>query len=179
METYKEAISEYKLEDNEGKIKIVYAYFGLAVYHSQCLEECFSSMLCAIRISKRKVRNNAEMTEIVDAIESSKTTMGQSINEVKQVYNLPDKITKELSFILDKRNFLIHKYFKLEISKFYSEQGQCEMLQYFCNFIDEEQKIEAQLNPYYQIFANRLGITDKKVEQMMMQMIKKEKERVG
>ena len=42
--TYENALEEYFNEDENGKHKLVYVYFGLSVYKSQCLEETFSNM---------------------------------------------------------------------------------------------------------------------------------------
>lgn len=45
MKQYETDLGEYESEDDNGRHRIVYAYFGLAVYFSQCLEETFSRML--------------------------------------------------------------------------------------------------------------------------------------
>ena len=50
MTKYELALQEYKEENEDGKHKLIYAYFGLAVYFSQCLEETFSIMLWTDRI---------------------------------------------------------------------------------------------------------------------------------
>ena len=53
MTQYETALGEYESEDDNGRHRIVYAYFGLAVYFSQCLEEIFSRMLWIDRIFKK------------------------------------------------------------------------------------------------------------------------------
>ncbi len=112
MTQYETALGEYESENDSGRHRIVYAYFGLAVYFSQCLEETFSRMVWIDRIFKNKVKTNKEVNDIIDAIEGSKRTMGNFINEVKQGYKLSRELEKELTYILDKRNYLVHKYFK-------------------------------------------------------------------
>lgn len=115
---YEIAKNEYETEDDDGRHRLVYAYFGLAIYFGQCLEETFSIMLCTDRIFKKKVKTNAEVNGIIDAIENSKKTMGNFINEVKQSYSLTTSIVDQLDNILDTRNYLAHKYFR---STFFSE----------------------------------------------------------
>ncbi len=78
---------------------------------------------------KAKFRN-----EIIDAIESSKKTMGALIHEVKTEYSLPENLETDLKRVLDTRNYLVHKFFKEQIQKFHTELGKKEMLKYFCDF---------------------------------------------
>jgi hypothetical protein len=178
MSRYKDAIEEYDGEDDGGKHRLIYAYFGLAVYYSQVLEETFSIMLWTDRMFKKKVKTNKEVNEIIDTIENSKKTMGVFINEVKQSYSLSEKLSIDLNSILEKRNYLVHKYFKIEIQKFTSDLGRREMLEYFTNFIDESKRIDSELNKYYTKYADKLGFTKERIEELVNQMKQEEMERV-
>jgi uncharacterized protein with HEPN domain len=120
---YEIAKKEYESEDEDGRHRLVYAYFGLAIYFGQCLEETFSFMLWTDRVFKQKVKTRAEVNVIIDTIESSKMTMGNFIKEVKQSYNLTNESIEQLDQILEMRNYLAHKYFKLHINKAYSKTG--------------------------------------------------------
>lgn len=177
MSRYKEALEEYENEDDNGKHRLIYAYFGLAVYFSQVLEETFSIMLWTDRVFKKKVKTNKEVNEIIDAIENSKKTMGVFINEVKQSYSLTEKLTIDLTSILEKRNYLVHKYFKIEIQKCYSDLGRREMLEYFANFIDETKSIDSELNKYYTKYTDKMGFSKEKIEELVNQMKQEELDR--
>lgn len=170
MSTYQDALEEYRNEDNDGKYRLIYTYFGLAIYFSQVLEETFSIMLWTNRIFKDKAKTNKEVNDIIDTIENSRKTMGVFINEVKQTYTLTEDITRDLKSILEKRNYLVHKYFKLEIQKCYSDLGRKEMLEYFGNFIDEAQKIDSELNFYYSKYTKKMGLTQEKIEELVNNM---------
>jgi len=179
MNTYLDALEEYKLEDENGKSRLIYAYFGLAIYFSQVLEETFSIMLWTDKIFKKKVKTNSEVNEIIDVIENSKKTMGVFINEVKQSYCLTEKIATDLKTILEKRNYIVHKYFKIEIQKSFSDIGRKEMLKYFGDFIDQTKSIDSELNNYYSIYTDKLGLTNQKIEEIMAEMKKEELSRVN
>jgi hypothetical protein len=170
MSTYHDAIKEFNKEDDNGKHRLIYAYFGLAIYWSQVLEETFSIMLWTDRVFKNKVKTTKEVNEIIDTIENSKKTLGGFINEVKQAYTLSNELTENLENILVKRSYLVHKYFKLEIQKFYSDIGKREMLKYFGDFIDESNKLNSEMNKYYSEYTNRLGLTQEKIQEMADQM---------
>src|SRR5690554_4350790 len=111
MNQYETALEEYENENEDGKHKTIYAYFGLAVYFGQILEETFSTMMWTDGIFKNKVKTNKEVREIIDAVENSRKTMGRLITDVKKAYNLSEDLIKELKDVLDKRNYLVHKYF--------------------------------------------------------------------
>ncbi len=164
---YDTATDEYNLEDEDGKHKLVYAYFGLAIYYGQSIEVTFSIMLWTDRIFKNKVKTNKEVNEIIDSLENSKKTMGNLINEVKQNYNVPNQLIDKFDKLLNRRNYLIHKYFKLHIEKFYSEIGQLEMIKYFCDFVDDIEEVDKELNDYYAIYTSKLGLTEERINEIM------------
>lgn len=165
---------EYQNEDEDGKHRLVYAYFGLAIYTGQCMEEVFSIMLWTNRIFKQNVKTNLEVNEIIDSFENSKKTMGYFINEVKHSYSLTNYNAEQLDKILVKRNYLAHKYFKKHIEKFYSEMGRLEMIKYFCDFIAEAQLLEEQLTIYYSKYTKKMGMTEERITNIMTQIKKQE-----
>ena len=170
MTTFKEALIQYENENEDGKIRLIYSYFGLAIYFSQILEETFSTMLWTNRVFKKKIKTSKELNEIIDTIENSKKTMGVFINEIKQSYNLDEKLRTDLDKMLKDRNFLVHKYFKIEIQKCFSEIGKKEMLEFFGNFIDQSKKIDSELQKYYVEYKIRMGVTEEKIEEIVNEM---------
>ena len=108
--TNENALEEYLHEDENGKHKLIYAYFGLSVYKSQCLEETFSNMLLLHRICNKSLNLLEDIDK--EILNSSKKTMGNLIREVRNEYNFTDKLEEDLLEILNKRNYLVHKYFK-------------------------------------------------------------------
>ena len=164
---YDIAKEEFNLEDEDGKHKLVYAYFGLAIYYGQSLEVTFSIMLWTDRIFKKKVQTNKEVNEIIDSFENSKKTMGNLINEVKQNYNISKPLIDEFDKLLNIRNYLTHKYFKLHVEKFYSEIGQLEMIKFFCDFVDDIEEVDKELNDYYSKYTSKLGLTEERIKEIM------------
>lgn len=183
METYEIALQEYESEDNSGKHKLIYTYFGLAVYFSQCLEETFLIMLWTDRIIKKRIKKNKKLNEIIDAFENSKKTMGNFINEIKQSYEIPEALKNEFEIILVKRNYLIHKFFKLEIQKMHTDLGRKEMIKYCCDFIDKSKEMDEELKSFYSQYGIMLGLTEERLaniaEEMRNEEIEREKKAVN
>jgi hypothetical protein len=90
MGRYEEVLEEYLNEDYDGRTRLIYAQFGLAIYCTNCLEETFSIMLWTNRIFKQKVKTNKEVNDIIDAVENTKKTMGLLLNEIKENYYISE-----------------------------------------------------------------------------------------
>ena len=101
--------------------------------------------------------------------------MGNLINEVKLSYGLATNHLNVLEDVLNRRNFIVHKYFKIETAKFYSDTGKKEMLKYLCNFVDDAIFIDSELNQYYNDYKLKLGFTDEKIAEITSQMESKER----
>ena len=170
MDIYNIVLKEYKQEDDNDQHKLIYSYFGLAVYFAQCLEETFSNMLILHRIKHKKIQTNQEVQAIINTIENSKKTMGSFIHEVNQAYDLTEELKVKLSQGLKTRNYIIHKYFKLHIEKFTSDIGKREMLKYFCDFISLVQQVDKDLEFYYYTYMNKVNITEDKLNKMIEKM---------
>src|SRR5688572_9229780 len=104
MTTYERALAEYEKEGENGQVKLVYSYFGLGIYVSQCLEEHLTVLLWLNRIIKKQIKSNTEVNEIIDAIEKSKKTLGMLLNEVKLNYEISEEHAVKLNDVLERRN---------------------------------------------------------------------------
>ena len=174
MGRYETVLEEYVNEDEDGKARLIYAQFGLAIYCTNCLEETFSIMLWTNRIFKQKAKTNQEVNDIIDEVENTKKTMGKLLNEIKENYGISENHQELLENVLAKRNYLIHKYFRIEIQKFYSEIGQKEMLKYFGDIIDETTLIDGELNQYFEHYKLKLGFDENKIDELVAKMKEEE-----
>ena len=103
--------------------------------------------------------------------------MGNLLNEIKENYCISEAHQEILKNVLAKRNYLIHKYFRLEIQKFYSETGQKEMLKYFGDIIDETTLIDNELNQYFEHYKLKLGFDEEKITELVAKMKEEELKR--
>ncbi|MGA1931204.1 hypothetical protein ACH5BF_00565 [Arcobacter sp. YIC-464] len=174
---YEIAIEEYLNEDDNGKHKLIYAYFGLAIYKSQCLEETFSNMLLLHRTYNKTLTSLEDIDKEISS--SSKKTMGKLIQEIKIEYNFPNSLEEDLSKVLNTRNYLVHKYFKENIQKFFTETGQKEMLNFFSEFIDKSTQVDNELDLYYKHYKDKFSFTDDVIENIISNMKEEEIIRVS
>ncbi|WP_242824881.1 MULTISPECIES: hypothetical protein [unclassified Dehalobacter] len=151
--------------------KELYAYFGLAVFHAQVLEHQLVNMIVLMKsLQEEKITSN-----YIEALFSRKlsNTMGQLINEIKQMFNLEDDEIMQLKTILEKRNFIIHDYFKERISLAYSKDGRDSMIIELIDFIEQANKIDKKLERYTDDMSAKLGITKELLTAQIAKMVAK------
>jgi len=175
--TYNAALIEFKEESDDGKTRLVYAYFGLACYLAQCMEEGLESMLWLKRLNEGEATSNDEVVELIESYENSKKTMGNLVYELKGAYQLAQDDADSLSTFLRNRNYLAHKFFKVQSEKFFSNKGKLEMIKYCCEFTDSYRVLDTSLKKYYASYLNRLGMTEQKIEEFMKVGKNEEKQR--
>lgn len=175
MDTLEIALENYyQKDDNNKEIDIVLLYFGRAVYFTQALEDRLLVMLRFYEYHNNDIKPNHKVNGLYnynDYTERPKMTLSNFINEVKRYYKLTDDLRDDLESILEKRNFIVHNYFKINSGKGYSHKGRCEMLEYFTKFINEAKRIDSELENYYSKYRNETGLTKEKLDQLVTQMI--------
>ncbi len=48
------------------------------------------------------------------------------------------------------------------------------MIKYFCDFIDDSKELDEKLKAYYTSYTDKLGLTDERIEQLMIEMKEQE-----
>lgn len=172
---YNFALEEYDNEEIGAKHKIIYAYFGLAIYRWQCIEKEFENMLWIKNAFIKDIKSLKEFDSMVNEIEWKRYTMWKQMRELRKIYNFSQELELELVELLEIRNYLIHKYFKENIQKFSSRLWVQEMLKYFINFIEKAGNLDQKLQIYTDDYKKKLWITDEKINILMEELQNKEK----
>lgn len=173
------AISEFVDQSEEDeRIKLVYSYFGLAVYWAQCIEQTFENMIILNNIVKEENVTRKYINGMFQKIDNSKATMGRQIHDIKRVYSISNIHEQELNEILKKRNYLAHKFFKDNSLKFYSNEGRKEMIEECVNFIDQSKSLDKELNIYYEKYKQEIGITEDVISSQLDVELEEEMKRI-
>ncbi len=115
------------LNSEEGQLNAVYACFGSAAKDCQFFEAALSNFLLTYNRLLQKSLTLAEL-EAVET-ELNKKTMGMLLRNFEKHVKIYDaSVSAVLSDALEKRNFLIHAYFRERLHKFGHEPGRLEML---------------------------------------------------
>ena len=144
------------------QIKEVYARFGLAMYHAQCLEHQLVLILATKYGAGPTRLSDVEFENVLDALFSR--TLGHLVNEIGKLASLSEDEEGRLQQALKQRNWLAHEYFSDRSIDFLSESGR-EMM------VEELQEISDFLHSLDELFTQRTmdhietyGITQEMVD---------------
>ncbi|MGK7244961.1 hypothetical protein ACSPAH_03645 [Buttiauxella agrestis] len=161
--------------DTSEHCKEVYAYFGLAMYRAQCVEQSIVQLLIFFDFFEKKApefstidRWEADFDKF-DKVLSEKT-MGQLVGLIKKLEILDDDIESILSKTLKKRNWLAHSFFVDHAIDFVNQTGRNNMIKELNQSISLFNFVEDMLLPIYSSAASKYGITDEVLDEIQREM---------
>ncbi|MFW1480277.1 hypothetical protein ACEWA0_22800, partial [Vibrio parahaemolyticus] len=103
--------------DKTEHCKEVYAYYGLAMYRAQCVEQSIIQLLIFCDLYEREAKSKHTQEEWEAKFDSfdqevSDKTMGRLIGHLKSLNVLQSTTESLLAKALKERNFLAHSYFQ-------------------------------------------------------------------
>ncbi|MBH2842578.1 hypothetical protein I6U52_02445 [Serratia marcescens] len=155
--------------------KEVYAYFGLAMYRAQCVEQSIVQLLIFFDFFKKNapIFSTSEKWEAdFDRFDKvlSKKTMGHLLGSIKDLGILDDKIENTLSLALKKRNWLAHAYFVDNALDFINETGRNMMIKELEDAIELFNSVENMLSPIASSAALKYGMTEDVLDKIKKEM---------
>jgi hypothetical protein len=145
-------------EPESNDAKEVYAFFGLAAYQAQVLEQ---GLIALVLFIKRIQNPNMEVRNI-DKIELNldKRTFGRIIKSANQYREFPCELDSELRIALLKRNYLMHHYFKIHDKDFMCDKGRKKMIKELRKIIKVFTHIDRRLEEYILSIGKKYSIKD-------------------
>ena len=140
----------------------VFARFGLTAYSAQCLEmEAGNLILAYIRVAG-KIENKS----ILEAVERSidRDTLGRLLLEIKKVATFGDGLENYVNSALDRRNFLIHSFFKSHDKALLSNDGRTQMIEELDDIRFEIQRADKLLHSLSIVLLKTIGYTEEQIE---------------
>jgi hypothetical protein len=127
QEWVSEAESLEMLKTRVGQINAVFACFGSAAQHAQFFEAALAEFL----IDYNKVANEAITLQELELLDQKlqKKTLGALLKKFSQYVTIKDaNVVQLLELALDRRNFLMHHFFRERSTKLQSEQNRMRLL---------------------------------------------------
>ncbi len=161
--------------------KEVYAFFGLASYHAQVLEQELIIFASTLRLSGQTGVTQEYVEELYRTLESR--TFGQLLGEARKLTEIPAAVDGVLAQALRLRNDLAHMFFARHSEDLLSRSGRDEMIQSLraasAAFIDADARLTALRKP----LSEKLGLTEtvvqRELDEMMARVAARDHGRVG
>ncbi|MBS4713001.1 MULTISPECIES: hypothetical protein [Aeromonas] len=164
------------MDTEDEQCRDVYAYFGLAIYAAQCLEQAIIQCLLMMDHFPKAVPGYttqeywaAQHDAFYEKEESR--TMGQLIGRFQKIGIPSEEIEEKLQSSLKKRNWLAHSYFSERAMEFMSEAGRKSMIEELEEARDHFHDVDKELMKITLDIAEGYGMTEEVFSEIMEQML--------
>lgn len=164
------------LDSESYQVREVYAYFGLAMYWAQCLEQSIFLNLLVFEHFPKAIPTYttpeawAESLDQYEARELSQT-MGKLIRRLRDAGQSTALIEQLLDHALKSRNWLAHGFFSDRALDFVSPDGRVRMLEELDTLRDLFASTAHEIDAVTMPIAKRYGLTDEKLAEIEAQML--------
>lgn len=149
--------------------KEVYAFFGLAFFAAQLVEQGVVNLAVALRAGGHTEITGELISDLYGALGGR--TFGYVLQSARKTMSIPADIDDRLNEALKRRNHLAHHFFVEHDWSFANEDGRWRMLDELRDHIAFLNQLDDDFDPIWQDAFNRVGIT--------LEVAYKELERMG
>ncbi len=170
-----------ELDPESYQIREVFAYFGRATFTAQCLEQAIIQNLVFFDHFPKAIgtiKDKETWTARFDSFEAAelRRTLGMLIKRLRAEGQVTTSIEEHLDEVLEKRNWLAHRYFNERAVEFSQTDGRAKMLEELQDVYDLFRKVEVMINEITRPVSLKYGMTDEILDQITSDMIKQYKE---
>ncbi len=165
-----------QLGDDAHQNREIFARYGLAMYHAQCVEKSLAILVSCV-FNKEFLKSTRNRREEIQDEEFSKT-MGRLLNRLKNQITIPPNLEKNLFESLKKRNWLAHDYFLERGIQMMAPQGKEKMIEELTSLSDYFSKLDAHLTKIYENAMEKLGMSETEIDEGVKLLIQNAKENI-
>lgn len=154
--------------------KDIYAFFGLAYYCAQVLEQGVVNLAVALRVGNRREFSSKDINELYERID--KNTFGKVFAEVCRSAGLPRELERSLRFALEKRNYLAHSFFVTHANDMRTKAGRSKMINELRGMIGFIKTLDQQLDEHWIDAFRRVGLDVERVRAQVERLLKEKAE---
>ena len=159
-----------EMDDESWQTREVYAKYGLAMYFAQCLETGLVNLLVALELKDRDKITISDIDSLI-GINYDKT-LGKLIYSLKEAMKTSEDIETDLKELLDIRNYLAHRYFRVKAIDFMKKDGRQHMLSELECFISKLESGDKKIESITAVIAEQYGITDEAICKSVEDLLK-------
>lgn len=146
-----------------------FAFFGLTVYYAQVLEEATLNLAVVLRLSEVNLISQELFLDLYDSL--GRRTFGQLLKVAKSELSLSEEDADFLSKTLERRNMLVHRYFRERAEEFISEVGRQEIKKELQSMLSEFKKADAIVTSLYLPLWEKFGVNEEFVQNEFSQIV--------
>ena len=150
-----------EMDDESWQTREVYAKYGLAMYLAQCLETGLVNLLVHLEVKDGDKIHSIDIDSFME--ENYEKTLGRLINSLKRAMEISENLETELKELLEIRNCLAHRYFRVKAIDFMKKDGRQHMLSELESVISKLQNGDKKIDSIISVMREQYGITDEMI----------------
>ena len=158
-----------EITDEAWQTREVYAKYGLAMYFAQCLETELVNLLFSLKLKDKDKITRFEIDLFRE--DNYEKTLGSLIKSLKQTMEVSENLEMDLKELLEIRNYLAHRYFRVEIIDIMTKDGRQHMLSELDSFISKLENGDKKIGSILSVICEQYGITDAMISKMEEELL--------
>lgn len=146
--------------------KEVFAFFGLAAYCAQLLEQGITNLLVGLQILEKKKNNWIHVRNLYENADHE--TLGKLLKSVRELSPFDSQLDDELAEALKNRNYLMHQFFVEHSTSLLSAPGKRKMIDELRNIIAVFKSIDQKVDELWLSIWRKYGFTKERIEQELL-----------
>lgn len=137
--------------------KELYAFFGLAFYKAQVLEQGVVNLAVALNAQGKERVTAGDVLDLYEKYE--RKTFGNVLRAARQLFTFPPSIEDDLEKALNYRNYLAHAFFAEHSEDALHEEGRRRMIDELRTILEFIARVDAEFDSVWMSAWHPLGIT--------------------
>lgn len=159
-----------EIDDESWQTREVYAKYGLAMYFAQCFETGLVNLLVALKLKNRDKMTRSDIDSFME--ENYEKALGKLISFLKQSIKMSENLETDLKELLNIRNYLAHRYFRVKAIDFMKKDGRQNMLAELDSFKSKLEGGDKKIASITSVVREQYGITDEMISKMKEDLLK-------
>ncbi len=160
------------IDSESSQIKEVYAQFGLVMYQVQCFERTLAILLVTAYAPDLQEITRSQYEELLGKY--FQRTLGTLINQLREFITISRQLETSLSRALQKRNWLVHRYFWERAITFMKEDGREQMIKELREIGQFFEDMDLKLTTIVEEWGRKQGITEETTLRSLQKLIDNE-----
>lgn len=140
------------------------------MYSAQCFETGLVNLLVSLKLKDREKITISDID--LFSQKNYEKTLGGLINSLKQAMKISENLETELKELLDTRNYLAHRYFRVKAIDFMKKDGRQCMLSELESIISKLENGDKKIDSIISVFCEQYGITNEMVSKLKEDLLK-------
>ena len=158
-----------EIDEESWQIREVYAKYGLAMYSAQCFETGLVNLLVSLKLKDREKITRSDIDLFTE--KNYEKTLGGLIHSLKQAMKISENLETELRELLDIRNYLAHRYFRVKAVNFMKKSGRQHMLSELESIISKLENGDKKIDSIVSVIYKQYGITNEMVSKIIEDLL--------